>query len=240
MFGRPALIYSGSFILHAVLALSVRSIAPAPARREPTKIVIREHKRPKPEKAPEAAPPPPPPPPPAAAPAPPVKAKAAPKPPPTAAPAPAAPAAVSTSAVPSFGLTLGGSVGGGGIAVAAAAPHPVHAPDAVRTAAPRSLVRPKPAAPAACTEPLVKPRPIEIPQPGYPTAAREAGISGKVRVELRVDATGRVVSARVIEGLGHGLDEAALEAARTARFEPATACGTATETSFVIGMRFNL
>jgi protein TonB len=124
--------------------------------------------------------------------------------------------------------------------VAAAAPPPAQTPENVRTVAPRSLVRPKPEARAACTEPLVKARPLEIPQPGYPAAAREAGISGKVRVELRVDVTGRVVSARVIEGLGHGLDEAALEAARAARFEPATTCGTATETSFVIGMRFNL
>jgi protein TonB len=79
-----------------------------------------------------------------------------------------------------------------------------------------------------------------MPQPVYARQAREANIAGKVRVELRVDATGAVVSARVLEGLGYGLDEAALEAARAARFEPATLCGKATETTFVIGMRFSL
>jgi protein TonB len=79
-----------------------------------------------------------------------------------------------------------------------------------------------------------------MPQPEYARQAREANIAGKVRVELRVDKSGAVVGARVLEGLGYGLDEAALEAARAARFEPATLCGQATETTFVIGMRFSL
>ena len=45
---------------------------------------------------------------------------------------------------------------------------------------------------------------------------------------------------RVIEGLGHGLDEAALEAARGSTFEPATRCGKPIATTFTIGMRFSL
>ncbi|MET0384874.1 MAG: energy transducer TonB, partial [Polyangiales bacterium] len=156
------------------------------------------------------------------------------------APAPASAAPAASGAAPSFGLTRGGGGGGGGVAVATApAAQPTAASEAVKTAAPKSLTRPKSAQPT-CDQPLVKPKPIDMPQPAYPSQAREAGIAGKVRVELKVDASGRVVSARVLEGLGHGLDEAALEAARTARFEPATLCGAPTETSFVIGMRFNL
>ncbi|MCU0683483.1 MAG: TonB family protein [Polyangiaceae bacterium] len=61
-----------------------------------------------------------------------------------------------------------------------------------------------------------------------------------MRVELSVDERGRITSARVLQGLGHGLDEAALEAARRARFEPATRCGKAVAATFVVGMRFAL
>jgi protein TonB len=59
-------------------------------------------------------------------------------------------------------------------------------------------------------------------------------------VELTVDATGAVAQARVVEGLGHGLDEAAIEAARTYRFEPATRCGKAVSATFTIAIRFTI
>jgi periplasmic protein TonB len=234
-------IYGASLVMHAALALSVTSLDPKVERREPTKITIKEVKKPKQEKpAPPPEPPPPPPPaPPTPAPAKPAKP---PKPAPEAAAPPpsAAPSAAATSAAPSFGLTLGaGSSGGGGIAVAAPAPAAAPA-EVVKKLGPKTLTPPKQPTAAACNEPLVKAKPIEVKQPAYTSQAREAGVSGKVRVELRVDTTGRVVSARVLEGLGHGLDEAALEAARGSRFEPATQCGVAAETSFVIGIRFNL
>ena len=44
----------------------------------------------------------------------------------------------------------------------------------------------------------------------------------------------------VLEGLGHGLDEVALTAARAATFEPGTRCGKPTSATFVIAMRFAL
>ncbi|HET6336180.1 MAG TPA: TonB family protein [Polyangiales bacterium] len=238
---RSVIIWGGSLFVHAGLALSVGAISPVQEQRAPTKIVIREIKPPKPEKP---APPPPVVPPveaPAPAPAP-VKPKAAPKPsaaPPPSAPAVAAAPASTGGAVPSFGLTLSGGVGSGGVAVAApSGPQPTAA-TVTRTLALKALVRAKPAG-DVCSEALIKPKPLNMPQPAYPAQAREAGIAGKVRVELRVDAQGQVASARVLEGLGHGLDEAALEAARGARFEPAMLCGRATETVFVIGMRFSL
>ena len=81
---------------------------------------------------------------------------------------------------------------------------------------------------------------VDMPEPEYPDAAREANIEGRVRVELTLDATGRVTGARVLQGLGHGLDEAALDAARGARFEPATRCGRAVATTFTLGVRFTL
>ena len=81
-------------------------------------------------------------------------------------------------------------------------------------------------------------RPINVPQPAFTEAARAAGVEGKVRVELTVDETGRVVDVRVLQGLGYGLDEAALSAARSATFEPALRCGKPSRATFTISMRF--
>lgn len=99
---------------------------------------------------------------------------------------------------------------------------------------------PPPPSDGQCEEPLQKPKPKSVPQPAYPEAARAAEVQGKVRVEVTVDESGAVVSARVVSGLGHGLDEAALAAARSAKFSPAMRCGKAVRGTFVIGMRFTL
>ena len=58
----------------------------------------------------------------------------------------------------------------------------------------------------------------------YPPEAERAGVEGKVRLRVALDARGRVSSARVLRGLGHGLDEAAVEAlTRRCHFTPAIA-----------------
>ena len=58
----------------------------------------------------------------------------------------------------------------------------------------------------------------------YPPEAERAGVEGKVRLRVALDAGGRVTSARVLRGLGHGLDQAAVEAlTRRCRFTPALA-----------------
>jgi protein TonB len=103
----------------------------------------------------------------------------------------------------------------------------------------RALSAALPAAAGGCDEPMVKPRPRSVPQPAYTTAARAAGIEGKVRVRLTVDETGKVVDVTIIQGLGYGLDEAALAAASAASFEPATQCGKAVRATFTISMRFS-
>ncbi len=61
----------------------------------------------------------------------------------------------------------------------------------------------------------------------YPASAREVGFTGTVLLELVVDATGAVSDARVVNSVGHGLDEAALEAVRRFSFRPATRDGRA-------------
>jgi outer membrane biosynthesis protein TonB len=73
----------------------------------------------------------------------------------------------------------------------------------------------------------------------YPDAARREGVRAYVRVEVLVDTEGRVEEARIVErvrlgrgdreervaALPHGLDEAALTAARAFRFRPAQHAG---------------
>lgn len=44
----------------------------------------------------------------------------------------------------------------------------------------------------------------------YPEAAKKAGIEGKVLIAFTISATGKVTNAKVIQGIGHGCDEAAL------------------------------
>lgn len=163
--------------------------------------------------------------------------KAAPVPREAVAPPPeAAPATPSFDSVPDFGLALDGAVGGAGVAVPVRAPTP---------AAPKPrVVKQLSAAPVrqaedTCNEAASKPKPVSVPQPVYTDAARTAGVEGRVRVELTVDETGRVTRVVVLQGLGHGLDEAALSAARNATFTPAQRCGRAVSATFTIAMRFS-
>ena len=61
---------------------------------------------------------------------------------------------------------------------------------------------------------------LSLPAPVYPAAARDAGASGTVAVEVVVDECGGVESARAVSG--HPLlRQSAVEAARRARFAPA-------------------
>jgi periplasmic protein TonB len=110
-----------------------------------------------------------------------------------------------------------------------------------RVAQAKTLVEPKKeVVEAECAEPPSKPKPREMQKPEYTEEARTAGIEGKVRVELTVAADGSVRSAKVLESLGHGLDEAALNAVRAASFEPAMNCGKPVEATFVVAIRFSL
>lgn len=61
--------------------------------------------------------------------------------------------------------------------------------------------------------------------PLYSDEARRRGIEGLVTVAARVDADGRVSAARVVRGLGSGLDQNALVALRQWRFRPGTRAG---------------
>lgn len=237
---RSAFLIGASLLVHASLAAAVVGIRQE-RRREATAITMSESRK-KPE-PPKPVDPPrpvdlPEPPRPTNAPPRPARAKAA----PTAAPPAEAPRAAAPSALdalPDFGLSLSGGVGTGGIAVPAGGGQaaPASAPTAARPAAAPRTAAPRP---DECDEPPIKPKPLSLPQPAYTPQAVEARVEGKVRVEVQVDEQGKVASARVISGLGHGLDERALEAARRGSFSPATRCGKPTRATLVVGVRFAL
>ncbi len=66
--------------------------------------------------------------------------------------------------------------------------------------------------------------PVEIvskPKPNYTDKARELSIEGEVVLEVTFDASGKIHVLRVVGGLGHGLDESAVEAAKQIKFTPA-------------------
>jgi TonB family protein len=66
--------------------------------------------------------------------------------------------------------------------------------------------------------------PLEIlfkPAPAYTEEARALKIEGDVLLEVEFTASSEVHVVRVVRGLGHGLDEAAVDAARRIRFKPA-------------------
>ena len=84
------------------------------------------------------------------------------------------------------------------------------------------------------------PQLLESFKPKYPPAARERNIEGAVRVEILIDREGRVRTSRVIEGLGFGTEEAALEAASQLRFKPAEVEGQAVAVKIQFVINFEL
>jgi protein TonB len=80
---------------------------------------------------------------------------------------------------------------------------------------------------------------ISKPQPNYPPIAKAARASGTVTVQILVDESGRVVSASAVSG--HPLlQQAAVAAARNARFSPTLLSGQPVKVSGVITYNFVL
>jgi Ca-activated chloride channel family protein len=80
---------------------------------------------------------------------------------------------------------------------------------------------------------------LTLPRPVYPTAARNTGASGTVVVEVMIDEQGKVVEARALSGHPF-LQQAAVQAARLARFSPATLSGEAVRVKGTINYVFTL
>jgi TonB family protein len=85
--------------------------------------------------------------------------------------------------------------------------------------------------------------PVEIvskPKPVYTDEARRLRIEGEVVLEVTFVASGRLSVRRVLGSLGHGLDEAAVEAAKQIRFTPAQRGGRPVDHTATLRVVFRL
>lgn len=85
--------------------------------------------------------------------------------------------------------------------------------------------------------------PAEIlskPVPTYTEEARAKRIEGEVLLEVVFEASGKLRVLRVVRGLGHGLDDAAVRAAEQIRFKPALKDGQPSDSTAVVHIIFQL
>lgn len=78
------------------------------------------------------------------------------------------------------------------------------------------------------------------PQPVYTEEARNLKLEGEVLLEVMFGANGTLHVNRVVRGLGHGLDEAAIAAANKMRFKPAQRMGQAIDSTAVVHVVFQM
>ena len=132
-----------------------------------------------------------------------------------------------------------GAFGGGGVQQAANN----HGSDAVKLAGfgDSTVTQPHPKTSAQSAAQSFTP--VEVlskPRPVYSTEARSLRLEGHVSLEVVFLSTGTVRVVRVVHGLGHGLDEAAEQAALHVRFKPATRGGVPVDTDATIDITFEL
>lgn len=78
------------------------------------------------------------------------------------------------------------------------------------------------------------------PNPTYTDEARNLKLEGEVLLEVQFGANGQLHVNRVVRGLGHGLDEAAIAAANKMRFKPASRSGQAIDSTAIVHVVFQL
>jgi TonB family protein len=88
----------------------------------------------------------------------------------------------------------------------------------------------------AFTPPVV----ISEPKARYTAEAQQARVEGEVTLQVRFLASGQVEVIRVVNGLGHGLDEEARHVAENIRFKPAQRNGQAVDHTTLIHVTFQL
>lgn len=83
------------------------------------------------------------------------------------------------------------------------------------------------------------PRPVRHVDPVYPEAAKAAGVSGVVIIDIRIGTDGSVVEARVLRSIPL-LDQAALDAVYQWKYEPTLLNGEAVEVLMTVTVNFAL
>ena len=73
----------------------------------------------------------------------------------------------------------------------------------------------------AITDDITPPRLSEVATPDYTAEAKKKKIEGTVTLAIVIDKKGDVVDAKVLNGLGYGLDENAIVAVKEWKYKPA-------------------
>jgi protein TonB len=100
-------------------------------------------------------------------------------------------------------------------------PRPSYGPPVASFDHPLYRYPPRPDPNAPMRNPQSPAKLLERVEPESTPAAKRAGVTGIVILEVVIDTDGKVAAARVLKPLPFGLDEKALEAVRKWRFEPA-------------------
>ena len=142
------------------------------------------------------------------------------------------------NAVPTGPVGVPGGTGGGGGGGGGGAPK-VEVSDEPPPPPPPAPTPPPPPKKTIVSGGVLNGKAISKPQPAYPPIAKAARASGTVTVQILVDESGRVVSASAVSG--HPLlQQAAVAAARNARFSPTLLSGQPVKVSGVITYNFVL
>jgi periplasmic protein TonB len=133
---------------------------------------------------------------------------------------------------PGGGSPLGTSTGSG----SAPAPAPVMS-DEPPPPPPKPTPTPVPKPKAPISGGVLNGKAISLPKPPYPAIAKAARASGTVTVQVTIDESGKVISARAVGG--HPLlQQAAVQAAYGARFSPTQLSGQPVKVTGVITYNF--
>jgi len=81
---------------------------------------------------------------------------------------------------------------------------------------------------------------LSAPVPSYTEEARRLNLTGEVLLEVKLTASGEVRALRVLSGLGHGLDQAAIDAVNKTRCRPARKAGGPVDVIATITVIFEL
>jgi TonB family protein len=99
-------------------------------------------------------------------------------------------------------------------------------------------VQSRPAEPAVAK--IVPAEILSKPTPIYTEEARSKRIEGEVLLEVVFEASGKLHVVKIVRGLGHGLDDAAVHAAEQIRFKPALRDGQPSDSTAVVHIIFQL
>jgi TonB family protein len=99
---------------------------------------------------------------------------------------------------------------------------------------PHNIQRADSGPPTTSVEITYKPNPI------YTEEARRLKLEGEVLLEVMFGANGQLQVNRVVRGLGHGLDEAAIAAANKMHFKPALRNGQPMDSTAIVHVVFQL